>query len=215
MLVRFVHRSETESTAVLDATFDDLLLPELSTPTDTKLTATQVAQAAARETAAPHLTDQCEDAAYDNAVVPNPSGKGFLVYAIAVSKDHANVMLGGHHRFAVSADGHTLEHEDALSTSCLNVPLAKLDLSDGNKGVAVRANLSDTPLEIHVYLSLSYKMPLYVVTRDLKMWKVEKGTMRVIHDKPGPADNGHRRAALATTIFGSTSQLSVTDKPRM
>ena len=184
LLVRFVHRDATGATAVLDAKFDELLLPEFAPPASPVLTPMQAAQVAARETAEPHLSNPCE-ALYDNAVVPDPDGSGFLVYAIAVAKARTDVMIGGHRRFTISADGTTFEHDDALTTSCLSAPLDKLRQSDGTKGVAVRANLSNTPLEIHVYLSLVYKIPLYVVTRDLKMWKVENGTMRVIRNQPG------------------------------
>ena len=186
LLVRFVHRDATGATAVLDAKFDELLLPEFAPPASPALTPAQAAQVAARETAEPHLSNPCETR-YDNAVVPDPDGSGFLVYAIALANARTDVMLGGHRRFTVSADGTTFEHDDALTTSCLSAPLDKLQQSDGTKGVAVRANLSNTPLEIHVYLSLLYKIPLYVVTRDLKMWKVENGTMHVIHNQPGPA----------------------------
>ena len=45
--------------------------------------------------------------------------------------------------------------------------------------------LSDTPLESHVLLSLLYDVPLYVVTADLKMWKVSQGTMKVVREQPG------------------------------
>jgi hypothetical protein len=52
-------------------------------------------------------------------------------------------------------------------------------------GVAVRNLLDDTPHEIHVFLSLRYKIPLYVITRDLRLWEVRDGRMRVVRERPG------------------------------
>ncbi|MGH8597350.1 MAG: hypothetical protein ACREXT_11895, partial [Gammaproteobacteria bacterium] len=183
-VVRFIKRGSDGIEAALDAEFDDLLLPALKRPTDAHLSAYQRAQLIAREVAQPHLTSPCAKN-YDSAVLPDPAGDGLLLYALATPDHVGDVIIGGHHRFSMSADGRTMRRADALSQSCVTTNLIQLRASDGTDGVAIRATLSDIPLETHVYLSLLHKVALYVVTRDLKMWKVENGAMHVLYDKPG------------------------------
>lgn len=184
LLVRFIRFTRGRAEPVLDAQFDGLLLPSLSEPADKTLSSFQKSQLAARVAVQPHLTAPCSPQ-YESVVLEDPETAGMLLYALAVPSERTEVMLGGHHRFSVSADGEDVSHTDALSTSCARARLAELQASNGVKGVAVRANLSDTPLEIHVYLSLRHHIPLYVVTRDLKMWEVRDGRMRVIRQQPG------------------------------
>ncbi len=184
LLVRFVRLTDTGAEPVLDARFDDLLLPSFSTPSSRTLTAFQQSQVTARRTVQAHLQAPCSPH-YESVALADPSGPGLLLYALALEEQPTTVLLGGHHRFSLSADGQTLRQADALSTACTATTLAKLQATNASQGVAIRANLSDTPLEIHVYLSLHYHVPLYVVTRDLKMWEVKDGHMRVIRERPG------------------------------
>ena len=184
-VVRFIRNTEQGPVAILDAVFDDLLLPSFSRSTTPTLTPFQSSQLAAREAARPYLKDPCSRR-FDNATLPDPDGTGILVYALALSDDPKEVMIGGHYRFSMSRDGKNVNRAEALSTSCVAAPRERLHGTDTEQGLAIRANLSDTPLETHVLLSLKEKVPLFVVTRDLKMWKVENGKMIVIRDKPGP-----------------------------
>lgn len=184
LLVRFVRLTDSGAEPVLDATFEDLLLPSFSVPLRQNLTPFQQSQITARQTVQSHLREPCSRH-FESVAVPDPVAAGLLLYALALEESPTDVMLGGHHRFSLSADGQTMRQADALSTSCAKTTLAQLQTTDGSQGVAVRANLSDTPLEIHIYLSLHYRLPLYVVTRDLKMWEVKDGHMRVIRQRPG------------------------------
>lgn len=184
-VVRFIKRGKTGMEAVLDAEFDDLLLPVFKRPADGHLSPFQLAQVNAREVAQPYLRTPCSRS-FDSAALRDPTGDGLLIYALAIPEHPGEIIIGGHHRFSMSADGKTLRQADTLSTSCAKTDLNKLRAADGKSGVAIRANLSDIPLETHVYLSLLYKIPLYVVTRDLKMWKIEAGKMRIVREKPGP-----------------------------
>ncbi len=188
LLVRFVRLTDTGAEPVLDATFDKLLLPSFSSPSSSSLSAFQQSQIAARRTVQSHLQTPCSRH-YESVALADPTGSGLLLYALALEEEPTAVLLGGHHRFSLSVDGQTLRQADALSTACTVTTLAKLQATDASQGVAIRANLSDTPLEIHVYLSLRYRVPLFVVTRDLKMWEVRDGHMRVIRERPGEASS--------------------------
>jgi hypothetical protein len=192
LLVRFVRLTDNGAEPVLDATFDNLLLPSFSTPSSPSLTTFQQSQIAARQTVQAHLQTPCSRH-YESVALADPTGPGLLLYALALEEEPSAVLLGGHHRFSLSVDGQTLRQADALSTACTATTLAKLQATDASQGVAIRANLSDTPLEIHVYLSLHYRVPLFVVTRDLKMWEVKDGHMRVISERPGAASSAAAR----------------------
>lgn len=182
--VRFLRAAGEDFEPAIEARFESLLLPGFVTENLAPLSAFELAQIVARNAVAPYLDAPCSRR-YESVALPDPDGGGMLLYALAVADSADEVMLGGHHRFSVSADGLRVAHADALSTACTRAPRADLAASDGETGTAVRANLSDTPLEIHVYLSLRYGLTLYVVTRDLRMWEVREGRMRVIRQSPG------------------------------
>lgn len=191
LLVRFLATRDGFPVPVLDARFDELLLPDIGAPSAPALTPYQRAQIAARTAVQPHLENPCS-ANYGSLAVPDPEGDGLLLYAIALDPDPEQVLLGGHHRFSLSADGIEVRHADALSTSCVRAPRSELARADGVRGTAVRTALGDTPLEIHVYLSLRHRLTLYVVTRDLRMWEVRDGRMRVIREGPGELSSATR-----------------------
>jgi hypothetical protein len=190
-VIRYVRDGAHGPEAVLDAVFDELLLPSFTRPHDRRLTPAQRGQIAARRAVGPYLNQPCSKH-FDSLVVPVPDGRGMLVYAIAVPDDPQMVVLGGHHRFWLDAQGTAVQQADDLAGACLSAPLSRLRATDGEHGVAIRTSASDRPLEIHVYLSLLYRIPLYVVTRDLRMWRVADGHMRVVREHPGPLSTAAR-----------------------
>jgi hypothetical protein len=189
--VRFLRAAGDAFEPAIDAHFENLLLPGFVTDDLAPLSAFELAQITARDAVAPYLDPPCSRR-YESVALPDPDGGGMLLYALAVADSDDEVMLGGHHRFSVSADGQRVAHADALSTACTRAQRTELAAADGQSGMAVRANLSDTPLEVHVYLSLRYRLTLYVVTRDLRMWEVRDGRMRVIRQRPGELSSAAR-----------------------
>ncbi len=197
-LVRFVRMTDTGPIAVLDAVYDGLLIPTLKVPARGELSAYQLSQMRARMAVQNDLTKPCARN-YESIALPDPDKPGLLLYALAVADSADTITLGGHYRFSLNVDGDVLTQADAMTTSCVTAALDQLKASDGAQGVAIRANLSDTPLEIHVYLSLRYHVTLYVVTRDLKMWEVKDGKMRIIRERPGESTSAGRASALHQT----------------
>jgi hypothetical protein len=110
------------------------------------------------------------DKSYKFIVIHDPRKSGYLVYALATSKDPDDVVFGIHYRVTVSADGNKAERVDTLSRS-------RLVVNKSETAVAVWANqlVSTMPIETHVYLSLLHSMPLYVRTSARAMWKIEDG----------------------------------------
>ena len=110
------------------------------------------------------------DKSHKFIVLHDPTKSGYLVYALATSKDPDDVVFGIHYRVTVSADGNKAERVDGLSRT-------RLVVNKSETSVAVWANqlVSTLPLETHVYLSLLHSMPLYVRTSAHTMWKIEDG----------------------------------------
>ncbi len=187
--VRFVRAVDSGFEAAIDADFDELLLPALKRADDPRLTPSEQAQIAARLAAARDSATRC-DGRYNTLALPDPDGDGWLVYAIAATTDPETVMVGGHVRYTISADGSSLEQTEPLATSCAQAPRADLEraaATQGHEGLALRTSLAARPLETHVFLSLTHDLPLFVVGTDLRMWKVDKGRIQVVREKPGPA----------------------------
>lgn len=179
-LIRFVRQGEHGYESVVDATFDDTLIPILKPAQNPALTASQAAQMAARELAVAQIRDPCSER-YNSVILPDLEHDGFLVYALAASNDPGEVLVGGDYRFTVSKDGQTLLRADALSDGCLKLPKQLGEVPAGKRlGLSLRSKISDTPLETHVFLSLRHKLPFFVKTRDAHVWKVESGKMEIV-----------------------------------
>src|SRR5207302_10527007 len=71
----------------------------------------------ARQTAIAALKGKLFDIHYDYVVLDDPKGSGFLVYALATTQKAGDIVLAGHFRVSVSADGAKAERVDALSKS--------------------------------------------------------------------------------------------------
>jgi hypothetical protein len=122
----------------------------------------------ARDTAIVALKGKLFNASYEYVVLDDPDGSGFLVYALAHSKN--KIVLGGHLRVTVSADGKKAERVDALSHSLLLPPFG----SKGEKPIVVSMSqsVSNKPLETCVYTSLHDKVIVSVgmTNNNAKVW---------------------------------------------
>ena len=188
LTVRFLRARGGELEPAVDAVFDsDLLIPGLEPATGKPLSAAELAQANARRRVAADVQTRC-NGRYNTLVVDEPGGKHLLVYGIAVSDNPDQLMVGGHVRFTVSADGQQILKAEPLSSSCAVVGRDQFESaadSEGTRGIGMRNPLADRPLETHVLMSLMHGIPLFVMTADSKMWKVQNGKMKVVRNQPG------------------------------
>lgn len=129
----------------------------------------------AREAQVPRV-----DAPYNEVVLPAElvGQVGWLVYALAATTNAEEMLVGGHARIQVSADGTTVEEVFPFTRTDLRAPA----------GPAVATTtlthiVSETPLEHHVFLCLLYKQYLRVLT-ELGAWDVEHG--RIVYCGPFP-----------------------------
>lgn len=129
----------------------------------------------ARQTAIPALTRPCVSH-YNVVVLPDEldDKRGWLVYLLGASTKQGEVVLTGHMRVHVTANGENIVKAESLSRSCI-----VLDPPPGGAqraGLVVSHVIDDWPIETHVYLSLLHDLPVYVGT-SLGKWKVEAGSI--------------------------------------
>jgi len=110
---------------------------------------------------------------YNFEVLNDPDGGGFLVYALAATNKRDEMLIGGHFRVTVSADGSTVERIDDLSKG-----LMRFKLESGQKlelNASAQAVNSNHPVETFVYSSYLYHVPMFVGTKDKAYWVVNDG----------------------------------------
>jgi hypothetical protein len=141
--------------------------------------ASDAARKRARETATAALRGKLFDTRYDYVVLSDPDGKRLLVYALAAAKYTDQVVMAGHFRVTVSADGTKAERVDALSKTLAHSGPAKTDAV----ALWLIQIVSNKPVETLIYTSNLAKKDIYVRTPDGKTWVVGEGKMRVVTSK--------------------------------
>lgn len=160
--VRFVGECDEGVCSSFDVAFDvdekataltEFQIPEVI-PGD------QVGQWRARQLAISSNVQRCSET-YNTVVLEGQDGSEpvWVVYLLAASRDPNTVVLGGHHRITVSADGSRIIKSEPLSQSCLQ--LAK---SPDGTALTVTNSTGQAPLETHVFASLLYRIALHVDT---------------------------------------------------
>jgi hypothetical protein len=142
--------------------------------------ASDAARKRARETAAAALRGKLFDTRYDYVVLTDPDGKRLLVYALAAAKYTDQLVLAGHFRVTISADGTKAERVDALSKSLAHSGPVETDAV----ALWLIQLVSNKPVETLIYTANLAKKPIYVRTPDGKTWVVGEGKMRVDTSKP-------------------------------
>ena len=134
----------------------------------------------ARETAVAALKGQLFNSRYDYVVLSDPDGKRLLVYALAATQKSDQVVMGGHFRVTVSADGTKAERIDGLSKSLVFSGPVRTD----TVALFLIQIVSNKPVETLIYTADLAKKNIYVRTPDGKTWVVGEGKMRVERSKP-------------------------------
>ena len=137
----------------------------------------QLAQWKARQLALGSEVQRCSET-YNTVVLEGQDGTEpvWVVYLLAATTDPNIVVLGGHHRVTVSADGTRIIRSEPLTKSCLQ--LAK---NPDGAALMVTNLISQEPLETHVFSSLLYRIPLYIDT-DVGVFAVEGNQIRLLEE---------------------------------
>ena len=170
-LVRFIHDTDKGPESYFDVSFAGVAPPFLSEPRNRTLTPEELSQYNARLLAMSTMTARCSDT-YNTIALKDPQGDGWIVWVMASTKDPDALMMGGHARFTVSKDGKTVLRRDALSRDCI-----QFSRKDGRPGGAMILShvVSLTPVETHVFASLTYRVGFYLGTNDGRTWHIADG----------------------------------------
>ncbi len=138
----------------------------------------------ARQAALAAMSDPCEGP-YNTVVLPQEAGDGdgWLVYLLATS-DKNEIVLGGHFRAYVTADGTHVRRIERLTNDCNRGDLTEARATGSEpEAVMTTHHASPTPNEAHVFINLLHKMPIVVGT-ELGMWSVSDGHIRFESEWP-------------------------------
>jgi hypothetical protein len=141
---------------------------------------------AARETAKNQNIQFCSKN-YNTVVLPaiELGREGWVVYLLAATTEPGVIVSGGHHRFIISPDGTTVVDHFQFTKACLTIP-APNETKDGGKvtGTMVTHLTSETPTEVHVFLSLLHHLPFYVgVAVPRALWEVNGSHIELLARK--------------------------------
>jgi len=156
--------------------------------TPVPLTEAQSRLAAARDAATRKAVEQgykpCTAAPFNSVVIGSSEGSS-LVYLLSAQLSHDAYPIGGHFRFLVAPDGKVVSHE-AISASCLTLQLPKKSEGKAPAALVATNSLSDVPREIFPFASYSLRLPIYVITRDKRLWHVKGEAIRLQEGKATP-----------------------------
>jgi hypothetical protein len=113
----------------------------------------------------------CGARPFNTVALPSRKGGPVAVYLLTPQEKAETYPMGGNYRVIVASDGKVLAHRP-YSVSCLNLPAPKPEGDATPVGLVVTHLLDPTPTELHVFASYSLGVPVFVATRDKKIWKV-------------------------------------------
>ena len=130
------------------------------------------------ETAKTALQGKLFNIRYEYVVLDDPDGSGFLVYALGQGRRSGDVVIHGHFRVSVSADGFRAKRVDALSHSVV-IDNKNFDPSPQgyHRVVFVTSQAVGTrPVETLVYASNLMNLHFAVATPpNGQVWMIENG----------------------------------------
>lgn len=131
-----------------------------------------VARATAAATASAGKLSPCTPAPFNSVVLPSAAADGpIAVYLLSAQLKAGEYPAGGHYRILIGADGKVVG-ERAFTRTCLMLTAPALPKGAKPVGMFVNHLLDQTPTEIHVFTSLTARMPLFVGTPGGRVWQV-------------------------------------------
>jgi hypothetical protein len=176
-LTRFIRRTGEDVNVAYDVQIDVKGNAKVTKDSLRPLSATETAMFFARRNAMLAAPKDCTKA-YNTAVMEDIDSSGWLVYILAATAEDV-IVVGGHSRVKVSADGKTVLAVNPLYQSCLMLPKPAADKSSQAQALSLSYPVGDVPSEIHVFLNRLHGYPLYVATAK-GTWLVKNGKISLI-----------------------------------
>jgi hypothetical protein len=154
---------------------------------DQPLTDAQLRLFQARElVAAAELPQQCA-ASYNTVVLPraerSADGVDVDVYMMPAMATMDEVPLGGHFRFGVDTEAGVIREIGRFTNSCITMPK-----EPNAAALVISQNVGETPTEVHVFESLTARIPIFVASRS-GIWEVHGRTIRYEAEAPSGQDS--------------------------
>jgi hypothetical protein len=176
-LTRFIRQTGEDVNVAYDVRIDIKGNAEVTKDNLRPLSATEMAMFLARRNAMRAAPKNCAKA-FNTAVMEDIDSSGWLVYILAATSEDV-IVVGGHSRVKVSADGKTVLAVTPLYQSCLALPKPAADKTGEPQALSVSYPLENVPSEIHVFLNRLYGYPVYVSTAKGE-WLVKNGKISLI-----------------------------------
>jgi hypothetical protein len=212
-VVRFIRDGASGPEVFCDVNFASQSATSCSDPQDRSLNADELAQYHARALALANVKRRCSER-YNTIALRDPENDGWLVWAMAATTNPKVIVTGGHYRFTISKDGKTIRQADALSRACMTSTMP--DVKDATEdGYFVSELVALTPLEIHAFASLQYRIPIFVGTLDGKTWRIDQSEIRQIDSDAAGTDGFTARMfagreencqAILSKVIGGTTK---------
>jgi hypothetical protein len=176
-LTRFVRQTGEDVNVVYDVRIDVKGNAEVTKDNLRPLSATEMAMYLARRNALRAAPRDCSKN-YNTAVMEDIDSNGWLVYILAATANDV-IVVGGHSRIKVSADGKNVLAVTPLYQSCLTLQKPAAGKSSQSQAFSVDYPVANIPSEIHVYLNILHGYPVYVSTTK-SVWLVKDGKISLI-----------------------------------
>jgi hypothetical protein len=181
LLVTFVAEYDGEYKAVFDVRPDATGRRRFALLEGRALSTEEALQFRARAVSQSEIAEPCSDR-YNSVVLMDPENDGWIVYWLAATTQPGTMVLGGHYRVMVSADGQEVVAADRLSRSCIALEQAAQSVEQETAAAVVSHLVSATPVETHVFASLLHRKPIYVLTENDTIWAVEGDSIRKVDE---------------------------------
>lgn len=177
--VRFLSQENGQRRAAWDVLVTSEGAGPVQAAADPVLSADQLARFEARMTAGTHIGELRCAQRYNVVVLDDPDSDDWLVWLLASTTDANSLILTGHYRFRISADGRSLLRRDQLSATCITTDRRQVGRDGQPAALVVSHIVSPLPVETHVFASLLYRLPVYVITvANDTIWAVEGAQIR-------------------------------------
>lgn len=146
-------------------------------PLTTRQTELAAARDKAAEAAIANGYKPCTASPFNSVVIPSANGP-IAVYLLTAQTTRVSYPMGGHFRFVIDPEGKVISHRP-FSVSCLNLDLPQVSRGGKAVGLVTSNRLDTVPTEIYVFASYALRLPLFVATRDERLWKVTGRTIEL------------------------------------
>jgi hypothetical protein len=176
-LTRFIKEAGEDLTVVYDVRIGLKGKGEVLQDNLRPLSEKEAAMFRARQNALRAAPQECTPG-YNTVVLEDIDSDGWIVYVLAATKEDA-IVVGGHSRVQVTADGRKVISVTPLYKSCLVLEKPAADNVKEPEAFYVSYPLGNVPSEIHVYLNRLHEYPVYVSAAKGN-WIVTNGKISVI-----------------------------------